>query len=966
VVRSPHRGCDLFNAPTADQVRALAPDPSAARAGEGLANIRHWPKLGRTDRLVWGLCQGSGAAPYQVVVDLGGPTFKCSCPSRKFPCKHGLGILLLHATQAAAFTAAEVPTWASEWLAARDVRAAATEERAAKSAEVDPAAQAKRAEARERKIAAGLDEFDRWLRDLMRRGLVSAKGEGYAFWDAAGARLVDAQAGSLGRAVRGFAGITNAGPAWGERALEHAARLHLVVEGYRRLETLPMPLRDDVRALVGWTVKEDEVIDDGAVADRWLALGRTVDGDERLITARTWLLGETTGRWVLHLAFAPGAAPPPIAVTGGSLSGSVAFYPSAAPLRAIIRDGATAGPPVTAVPHGVSVAEAAAAFGRLLVDDPFIESWPIVLRDVIPLGSGGRLVLRDADGAEVAVTPPGVAARLVALAGGEPLTVAGLWSGRSYQVLSASTGGRLVDMTTDSGGGPRESATSSGDPAWARLVSAALLGTERSGEDRASLGDELPFGPGFSGRDPETRLLGAAAVATVRRRAAWLPPTSDDTVPAAAQPDPRPMVGPAVGWQLRRILEDRRDLLMEWLELAVATGRRPPDEELPRLLAIAGGDAAIRTAARPLLGPRATWLVTQMPDLAAGLGNAVEDPTAAFESATEPAARADAIATLRATDPTAGRALVEGTWETAGPDERALLVRALATGLAGTDEPFLERARVDKRGEVRAAAADLLARLPGSAFSRSATETARPLLALAGRFRPSVEVALPTWDPALEQLAITRKPPQGTGERAWWLRQLLHRVDPANWESWLDADPAALIERALRADDADPVVAGWIGAARLFQDARWAAALLGAKDVLDGKVAAGSDALGLLGVLDPREREVTVIRLIKGSDAEAVARLVDACPRPWSGDLSLASLAVLARESTTDYPSQGFYDHLRIAVRRAPPSMSDELEAAVFADERRRRSGPISDAIDTLRSRQQLANAFDQERKESR
>jgi SWIM zinc finger len=150
-------------APTADQARALAPDASAARAGEGLASVRHWPKLGRTERLVWGLCQGSGADPYQVAVDLAGPTFKCSCPSRKFPCKHGLGILLLHATQASAFSSTDVPTWVSDWLAARDVRAAAAVERATKTVDVDPAAQARRAEARERKIAAP-NAWPRWCR----------------------------------------------------------------------------------------------------------------------------------------------------------------------------------------------------------------------------------------------------------------------------------------------------------------------------------------------------------------------------------------------------------------------------------------------------------------------------------------------------------------------------------------------------------------------------------------------------------------------------------------------------------------------------------------------------------------------------------------------------------------------------------------------------------------------------------
>ena len=44
--------------------------------------------------MLWGLCAGSGKNPYQTIVDLSGPAYKCSCPSRKFPCKHALGLLL--------------------------------------------------------------------------------------------------------------------------------------------------------------------------------------------------------------------------------------------------------------------------------------------------------------------------------------------------------------------------------------------------------------------------------------------------------------------------------------------------------------------------------------------------------------------------------------------------------------------------------------------------------------------------------------------------------------------------------------------------------------------------------------------------------------------------------------------------------------------------------------------------------
>ena len=144
----------------------------------------------------WGLCKGSGANPYQVAVDIAGPAYKCSCPSRKIPCKHALGLLFLVADGGA--PTADPPDWAQSWLDSRASRAAAAATRAERPTEIDPEARAKRIATRERKVAAGIDELDRWLRDLMRRGLDSTRSEGYRFWDAMGARLVDAQAGRVG------------------------------------------------------------------------------------------------------------------------------------------------------------------------------------------------------------------------------------------------------------------------------------------------------------------------------------------------------------------------------------------------------------------------------------------------------------------------------------------------------------------------------------------------------------------------------------------------------------------------------------------------------------------------------------------------------------------------------------------------------------------------------------------------
>ena len=204
--------------------------------------------------------------------------------------------------------------------------------------EVDAAGRARRLEARERKVATGIQELDRWLADLVRRGLDSARGEGYQFWDAMGARLVDAQAAGLGRSVRALGSAASSGEDWPHLLLERLARLHLLAEAYRRGDELPEPLRLDVRAQVGWTTKEDDLDPADSVVDRWLVVGRRVDDSGQVITARTFLLGEQSGRFALHLAFGVDMAPPTaLASPGQAFRATLTFYPSAAPLRAAVR-----------------------------------------------------------------------------------------------------------------------------------------------------------------------------------------------------------------------------------------------------------------------------------------------------------------------------------------------------------------------------------------------------------------------------------------------------------------------------------------------------------------------------------------------------------------------------------------------------------------------------------------------------
>src|SRR5690242_12944745 len=86
---------------TEDTIHRVAPDSEAVTAARGLVKKNSFLDPGISADQTWLLarCKGSGKQPYEVSVDLAepsSPTCRCNCPSRKFSCKHGLGLMLLY------------------------------------------------------------------------------------------------------------------------------------------------------------------------------------------------------------------------------------------------------------------------------------------------------------------------------------------------------------------------------------------------------------------------------------------------------------------------------------------------------------------------------------------------------------------------------------------------------------------------------------------------------------------------------------------------------------------------------------------------------------------------------------------------------------------------------------------------------------------------------------------------------
>lgn len=423
-----------------EQVLALAPDDASRKNAHALATSgRKWFRLQMNEQAIWGEFQGSGADPYRCQVDISGPAFKCSCPSKKYPCKHSLGLLLYYVSQPEKFEVHTPPDWVSAWLIKR---AEQNERRAAKGetkrSAPDLSAQNKRAAERERKIRAGIEDLEIWLRDLLRQGLALAQNQPHSFWEKTASRLVDAQAPGLGRMVRDMAGIAASGEGWQSRLVSQIGRLYLAMEGYRRIDSLPETTQYDLRSVIGITQKQEEILTNPGVADTWLVMGREVEEENNFKTQRVWLWGCQTQRWGLLLSFAAAGGTLDASLKPGTaLPAELVFYPSAYPLRALIRTRGPISELPNTMPGDPDLMTATAKFSAALAAHPWLERFPMALAQVTPLHNGSEWVVYDADNRFVPLAKNFLSGyTLMSLSGGYPIAMFGEWNGERLLPLS--------------------------------------------------------------------------------------------------------------------------------------------------------------------------------------------------------------------------------------------------------------------------------------------------------------------------------------------------------------------------------------------------------------------------------------------------------------------------------------------------------------------------------------------------
>lgn len=329
-------------------------------------------------------------------------------------------------------------------------------------------------------------------------------------------------------------------------------------------------------------------------------------------------------------------------------------------------------------------------------------------------------------------------------------------------------------------------------------IGAAVVGTAR--QDPANL--PSPAGLQLAEAGAEQRLLDLAAAHDLMRRAGYRPAAIASAWPLAPA-DQRPPCNRAASTLLLQLLDDSRPLLRYWMMGAARAGQRLQAVVLPELLGRVHKDSHLCREAAPLLDARGVWLCTLNPAWKGVLGSAPALPDAQAWQEGTPEVREAALRAAVAADRAQARDWLQQLWAS---DPARLRERWLAcfAPVRAQDESWLEEKLDDRAEAVRQAVQRLLLGLPGSGLRRRALRRALDCLRSKRRLLggSQLEVTPPSaFHPEWARDGIVAKPPQGTGERAHWLRQILAQAAPTELAAALQLDVPGLFKLARACGD---------------------------------------------------------------------------------------------------------------------------------------------------------------------
>ena len=231
--------------------------------------------------------------------------------------------------------------------------------------------------------------------------------------------------------LRDMASLVDSGDDWPAVLLGRMGQLQLLADAFSRLDGLSPGQQADVRAALGCLPDKDAVLaGDDRVSDVWNVIGVTVAEEERLWRRRVWLFGRESGRMALILDFSHGTRSfEPVFLPGGVVRMTLAFYPGASPLRAVVADSPVSEESLQPLPS-FSLEEALFDMARRMAANPWQTPLPLFFGHVrLVRGGEGWQLFSEHGGTIPLAVEDDEAWKMLAVSGGRSLVVCGEWNG---------------------------------------------------------------------------------------------------------------------------------------------------------------------------------------------------------------------------------------------------------------------------------------------------------------------------------------------------------------------------------------------------------------------------------------------------------------------------------------------------------------------------------------------------------
>lgn len=227
--------------------------------------------------------------------------------------------------------------------------------------------------------------------------------------------------------------------------IENLGEYHLLAQAYRRQDKIPEALRHDVRRLVGWTQERQVLLEDPnalRIETAWTVIATHVEVQpDKLRRIETWLMGtrNAVGVPAVLIDYVPVATAATVSSfeVGEVLEAELVFYPSAAPLRAIISSRKPGEAKAVSLP-ALPLSNALSSYDDIRTTQPWLKQWPITVSHTACTRLEKSGLLLGDDEMSVPVLPR-LQDEAVVLGGVEIHSVTGLWDGRFFAPSLAET-----------------------------------------------------------------------------------------------------------------------------------------------------------------------------------------------------------------------------------------------------------------------------------------------------------------------------------------------------------------------------------------------------------------------------------------------------------------------------------------------------------------------------------------------